>query len=356
MRKYITFFAATFAAFALCGCGSQTCQSEQKEEMPMGWAESEGYKLVWYDQFDGDSINTAVWNFEDNSRGGGNWEMQYYTPDNATLEQHPSGVKCLVLNAKKENVNNRPATSARVNTAGKLAVQYGVIEARIKVPKTADGLWPAFWMLGANNAPNMGNDDSFEASIKKDSTSKVVVWPKCGEIDILEMGHANGIRDSIQDRYFNGACHWGEDFNNGAYPNLAMNFTADSTLQDDFHLFSLVWTPDSVQMYLDRDQNPDVKPYFSLATTYKGIENDPGNYFNHPFHIIINLAVGGAFTGLPGSDTEKYPEVISEDWKNFQHILQTGALAEDGTPSKMYIDFVRIYQRGDEGEQLIIKQ
>lgn len=355
MRRYITFFAATFAAFALCSCGGQSCQSEQKEEMPKGWAEAEGYKLVWYDQFDGDSINTEVWNFEDNSRGGGNWEMQYYTPANATLEQHPSGVKCLVLNAKKENVNNRPATSARVNTAGKLAVQYGVVEARIKVPKTADGLWPAFWMLGANNAPNMGNDDSFEASIKQDSTSKVVVWPKCGEIDILEMGHANGIKDSIQDRYFNGACHWGEDFNNGAYPNLAMNFTADSSLQDDFHLFSLVWTPDSVQMYLDRDQNPDVKPYFSLATTYKGIENDPGNYFNHPFHIIINLAVGGAFTGLPGSDTDKYPEVISEDWKNFQHIVSSGALAEDGTPSKMYIDFVRIYQRGDEGEQLIKK-
>lgn len=349
-------FAGILSAMLLAGCGGNTQQAVEKEAMPTGWAEAEGYKLVWYDQFDGDSIDTSIWNFEDNSRGGGNWEMQYYAPKNVTLEQAPTGEKCMVLNAQKENYKNRPATSARVNTAGKLAVQYGVIEARVKVPRTADGLWPAFWMLGANSVQNMGNDDSFESSVKNDSASNVVVWPKCGEIDILEMGHANGIKDSIQDRYFNGACHWGEDFNNGAYPNTAGNFTADSSLQEDFHLFSLVWTADSLQMYLDRDKDPDVKPYFSLATTYKGIENDPGNYFNHPFFIIANLAVGGAFTGLPGSDTDKYPEVISEDWKNFQHILQTGALAEDGTPSKMYIDFVRIYQRGDEGEQLIIKK
>ena len=88
--------------------------------------------------------------------------MQYYAPKNVTLEQAPTGEKCMVLNARKENYKNRPATSARVNTAGKLAVQYGVIEARVKVPRTADGLWPAFWMLGANSVQNMGNDDSFD--------------------------------------------------------------------------------------------------------------------------------------------------------------------------------------------------
>ncbi len=357
MKKHIELFAALATAFVMVACCNNGSEATvEREEMPAGWAENEGYALVWYDQFDAGVLDSTIWNLEDNARGGGNYEMQYYAPKNISFEEDSTGVKCLVLNAIKENYKNRPATSARLNTNNKLAVQYGVIEARIKVPHTADGLWPAFWMLGANNAPNMGNDDSFEAAVRADSASGFVVWPKCGEIDILEMGHADGIANGIQDRYFNGACHWGEEVNNGAYPNHVMNYTADETLQDDFHLYSLVWTPDSILMFLDKDKNPDAKPYYSLATTYKGILDDPGNYFNHPFHLVMNLAVGGMFTGLPGSDTEKYPEEISEDWKNFRHIIESGALAEDGTPSKMYVDFVRIYQRADDGSQLLIKE
>lgn len=331
MKTHLTALIGLAAALSLASCAG-----EKKE---LSWAEKLGYELAWEDDFEGDSINAAVWNLEDNSRGGGNAEMQYYAPKNVTIEKSPgSGEGCMVLNALREDYRGRPATSGRVNTRGKFSVQYGVVEARIKLPRTADGLWPAFWMLGADLIPDMGNDDSFEAAVRSDSTSRYVVWPKCGEIDILEMGHADGIKNGLQDRYFNGACHWGEAVVDGRYPNYVHNYTAEASLQDDFHLFSLVWTPDSIQMYLDRDKNPDAEPYYQLATVGRGTPDMPGTYFNKPFYIVFNLAVGGYFTGLPAP--EKYPAEISPEWENFRKIEQAGVL-----PGKMYIDYVRVYRK-----------
>lgn len=127
-------------------------------------AKSPTYTLVWEDSFDGDSINTAYWNLEDNARGGGNAEMQYYTPRNASIEEYPgTGERCLVLSAKREDYGNRPATSARLNTQDKVTVQYGKIEARIAFPYTANGIWPAFWMLGNDLATDLGNNDDVDA-------------------------------------------------------------------------------------------------------------------------------------------------------------------------------------------------
>ena len=178
------------------------------------------WQLVWNDEFDGESLNEAYWNVEDNARGGGNAELQYYAPKNVTIERHPeTGERCLVLNAQREEYGNRPCTSARLNTQDKVTVEYGKVEARIAFPYTADGLWPAFWMLGNNLATNLGDNDDVDKRLEELAKEGRVVWPKCGEIDICEMGHHTGIENGIQDRYFNGACHWGESFNNGAYPN-----------------------------------------------------------------------------------------------------------------------------------------
>ena len=298
------------------------------------------WQLVWNDEFDGESLNEAYWNVEDNARGGGNAELQYYAPKNVTIERHPeTGERCLVLNAQREEYGNRPCTSARLNTQDKVTVEYGKVEARIAFPYTADGLWPAFWMLGNNLATNLGDNDDVDKRLEELAKEGRVVWPKCGEIDICEMGHHTGIENGIQDRYFNGACHWGESFNNGAYPNYGQFCTADYPVQGDFHLFTLIWTEDSIAMYLDRDQYPDAAPYFQLSLRGKEV-NEPGHYFNHPFYLVLNLSVGGFFPNMPAA--EKYPEVIPSDDPSF---LKVTALPEDGTPVKMYVDYIRVYKK-----------
>ena len=312
MKKVFCLLSLSVVVFCLSSC-----------------AKSE-WQLVWNDEFDGETLNEAYWNVEDNARGGGNAELQYYAPKNVTIERHPvTGESCLVLNAQREDYKNRPCTSARLNTQDKVTVEYGKVEARIAFPHTADGLWPAFWMLGNNLAHDLGNNDDVDT----------LVWPKCGEIDICEMGHHTGIELGIQDRYFNGACHWGESFNNGAYPNYGQFNTSEYPVQGDFHLFTLIWTEDSIAMYLDRDQYPDVAPYFQLSLRGKEV-NEPGHYFNHPFYLVLNLSVGGFFPDMPAA--EKYPEVIPSDDPSF---LKVTALPEDGTPVKMYVDYIRVYKK-----------
>lgn len=298
------------------------------------------WQLTWSDEFDGEALNTAYWNTEDNARGGGNAELQYYTPKNISIERHPvSGESCLVLSAKREDYKNRPCTSARLNTQDKVTVEYGKVEARIAFPYTADGLWPAFWMLGNNLAHNLGDNDDIDAQVAQLEKQGLVVWPKCGEIDICEMGHHTGIENGRQDRYFNGACHWGESFNNGAYPNVGGFYTADYPVQGDFHLFTLVWSEDSIAMYLDQDKYPEVQPYFQLSLRGKEV-NEPGHYFNHPFYIVLNLSVGGFFPQMPAA--EKYPEIIPADDPSFQRVT---ALPADGSPVKMYVDYIRVYKK-----------
>ena len=298
------------------------------------------WKLVWSDEFEGTELNTAYWNIEDNARGGGNAELQYYSPNNVSIECHPvTGERCLVLTAKREDYRNRPCTSARLNTQDKVTVEYGKIEARIAFPHTADGLWPAFWMLGNNLATNLGDNDDIDKQVAELEREGRVVWPKCGEIDICEMGHKNGIEAGTQDRYFNGACHWGESFNNGAYPNVGQFQTWDYPVQGDFHMFTLEWTEDSIAMYLDQDLYPEVEPYFQLSLRGKEI-NEPGHYFNHPFYLVLNLSVGGFFPDMPAA--EKYPEVITADDPSF---IRVTALPEDGTPVKMYVDYIRVYKK-----------
>ena len=298
------------------------------------------WEMVWSDEFDGETLNTAYWNVENNARGGGNAELQYYAPKNVTIEKHPvSGESCLVLNAIREDYGNRACTSARLNTQDKVTVEYGKVEARIAFPHTADGLWPAFWMLGNNLAHDLGNNDDVDTRADHLAEQGLVVWPKCGEIDICEMGHVNGIKAGTQDRYFNGACHWGESFNNGAYPNYGQFCTADYPVQGDFHLFTLIWSEDSIAMYLDQDRYPETEPYFQLSLRGKEV-NQPGHYFNHPFYLVLNLSVGGFFPDMPAA--EKYPELITADDESFKKVT---ALPADGTPVKMYVDYIRVFKK-----------
>src|SRR5260370_22779800 len=117
------------------------------------------YALAWSDEFDGTVVDTTKWKF-DLGNLGVNHEKEYYQTQNATVSNGN-----LVITVKKELVSGQPYTSARMTTFGKFTQTYGRIEARIKLPM-GQGMWPAFWMLGANIG--------------------TVSWPQCGELDIME--------------------------------------------------------------------------------------------------------------------------------------------------------------------------
>ncbi len=261
---------------------------------------AEGYVLSWHDEFDGDSLDRRAWNVEVNGTGCGNHELQHYidAPEAVSVADG-----CLLLTASRRPYgDSHRFTSGRVNTHGKVTFTYGIVEARIKLPSTADGLWPAFWM--------MGDDIS------------TVGWPACGETDILEMGHADGIAAGSQDRLFNGAMHYGPD--SGHHIQQVGAGTSTYSLQDgEFHHFYAVWTPKHIRMYVDNV----AEPYLSVdidATQAAGADST-GAYFHKPNFLLFNLAVGGDFTGIHN------PDAI------------TALGNTEGSAASMEIDYVRIY-------------
>jgi beta-glucanase (GH16 family) len=158
-----------------------------------------------------------------------------------------------------------------------------------------------------------------------------VGWPRCGETDIIELGNANGIKHGTQDRFFNGALHLGSAWNTVWCD--AQDITYPYSVEDTFHIVTMIWTPTSIDMYMDRDANPGVKPYFSAK-----LEHNDDPYYNRslvfakPNFIIANLAVGGNF-----------PQI----WD----IKQISALANG--PRSVYIDWIRIYQQGTDKETFV---
>lgn len=266
------------------------------------------YDLVWNEDFTDGQLDSKAWNIEVNGDGGGNNELQYYRSENVTIEANPyDGKQCLVLTAKVEDYKGKGCTSGRVTTQKKVTYTYGKIEARIKFPETADGLWPAFWQ--------MGNDISS------------VGWPRCGETDFVEMGHQKGIKNGTQDRYFNGAMHLGSAWN--TVWQDPQDHTWPYSLQDTFHIVTVEWTPTSMTMWMDREAHPELEPYFQTPLE----PNEDANYnrqqvFGKPNFLLFNLAIGGNFPGI--FDVQKITA------------LSNG-------PRKMYVDWVRVYQK--QGEQ-----
>ena len=237
-----------------------------------GSGETDGYKLVWEDQFNDGALDESKWYIEVNGDGGGNQELQYYRAENISVGPDEDGNGCLIITARRENFNGKSFTSGRLNTSDRYEFTHGKVEASIKLPSTANGLWPAFWLLGADYDTNG--------------------WPRCGEIDIMEMGNSGGISSGTQDRYFNGAAHWGF-YRDGAYPNYANSKTNSYSLQDgEFHLFTLIWDDNSLSMYLDMDKYPDSAPYYKMDINDTSDDWSTGHYFHHDFFIIFNLAVG----------------------------------------------------------------
>jgi beta-glucanase (GH16 family) len=204
------------------------------------------WQLVWSDEFNGSSLNTGNWNIETGNPGVNN-EEEYYQASNISV----TGGN-LVITAQQQSVGGQPYTSARINTSGKVSVQYGRIEASIKLP-LGQGLWPAFWMLGTD----IGS----------------VGWPQCGETDIME--HINTTSTIY------GTIHW---YDNGATQYGGTTTTTPS----GYHLYAVEWSPQGISWYVDNT-------LYATANTTNNINNTGA--FQNPFFIILNMAVGGDFPG-----------------------------------------------------------
>lgn len=230
-------------------------------------------ELVMQDEFDTDGApNSTLWKaaIGNGVDGWGNNELQYYTDrtENVKVE---NGV--LLITAQEESFEGSSYTSARLLTEGLFDQQYGRFEARIRLPY-GQGIWPAFWMLGAY-------DDG-------------TIWPQIGEIDIMEFR-------GQEPATILGSVH-GPGYSGGSA--ISKSFTLENDRFDTgFHIFGIEWGPEYVNFYVDDILYNQITP-----------EDVTGEWvFDHPFYILMNVAVGGSFVGAPNEETT-FPQTMLVDY------------------------------------------
>ena len=254
------------------------------------------YNLVWSDEFDGASINTSNWGYDTGGGGWGNGELQTYT-NSATNSYISNG--SLVI--KAINTSGSNYTSARLKTQGKKSWQYGKIEARIKLPY-GKGIWPAFWMLG-NNITSVN-------------------WPKCGEIDIMEMIGGTPSATGGDQRVF-GTGHWYQD---ASVPHASYGLSKainSGKLSDSFHVFSILWDKDKIMWFMDNVF------FCSINTTPSALSE-----FSAPFFIILNIAVGGTWPGNPDGTTV-FPQTMEVDYVRVYQLGTTAVNENQESPNSL---------------------
>jgi beta-glucanase (GH16 family) len=223
------------------------------------------WELIWSDEFTGNTLNSNNWSYEFGNGGWGNNEWQYYTNAAENIEVSEGLLK---ITARHEGTGATEYTSARIITKGLFEFEYGKVEARMKLP-LGQGLWPAFWTLGANI------DD--------------VSWPECGEIDIME---------HVSNEYMtHGAVHW--ENNGHAYTGNGVN--TDPT---QFHVYGIVWEENLIRWYLDGVQ------FFQFTVQ---AANNTDDAFRHPMFLLLNLAIGGNWPGYPDASTP-FPSSMLVDY------------------------------------------
>lgn len=260
-----------FGLIAMCSC--ETDGTQQVANFTTN--------LVMQDEFNADGPpNSAIWNFDigdgtaQGIPGWGNNELQYYTdrPENVTVENG-----FLLITANREDFNGSQFTSARIQTEGKFEQRFGRFEARMRLP-FGQGMWPAFWMLG--------NDQN-----------GAIIWPERGEIDIMEY---RGQNPSITIGSVHGPGYSGADA-------ISKEFElTDDRFDTGFHVFGIEWGPDFINYYVD-----DV--LYNQITPDDVPEGGEWVFDERPFHILINLAVGGDFVGNPNEETV-FPQTMLVDY------------------------------------------
>ena len=233
--------------------------------------------LVWSDEFEGTAgskPDPAKWTYDlgTGTNGWGNQELQVYTdrPENVSLD----GNGHLAIRALRNA--NGGYTSARLKTQGLFEAQHGKVEARMRLP-FGQGIWPAFWMLGADIG--------------------LVGWPRCGEIDIME--HI-GREPSI----VHGTVH-GPGYSGGSGIGAQTALANGARFAESFHDFAVEWSPAGIEFFLDGQSYGKVTP----ASMRPGVQWA----FDHPFFLLINLAVGGQWPGYPDATTT-FPQMLLVDW------------------------------------------
>ena len=241
-----------------------------------------GYALVWHDEFDRDGLpDPGRWSYDVGGHGWGNHEPQFYTEgrlENARVEGGH-----LVIEARRESWQGAPYTSARLVSKGKGDWTYGRIEVRAQLPR-GRGSWPAIWMLATTPGP--------------------LAWPDDGEIDIMEhVGFDHGVvHASVHTRAYH-----------HSIGTQKTSKVAVADVAEAFHVYALEWERERIRMSVDG------REYFTFDRESGDRRVWP---FDKPFHLLLNVAVGGAWGGQKGID-------------------------ETTLPYRMRVDYVRVYQRAD---------
>ncbi|MBQ9895282.1 MAG: family 16 glycosylhydrolase [Ruminococcus sp.] len=279
------------AIVMLTGCGNITSSSSNSDSKSEN-AQSNysipqitGYDLLWNDEFDGEELDDSIWSYDPHEPGWTNQELQEYTEstDNVFIRDGK-----LVLKAIKTEQNGKPYyTSGKIKSQNKKDFLYGKVVARAKVPE-GKGLWPAIWM--------MPKDESLYGQ-----------WPKCGEIDIMEV-----LGSSVDTAY--STLHYGEPHGEQQGTRVLQN----GSYADSFHDYSVEWEPGEIRFYIDDELTLTANDWFSGDAN--GNEKEYPAPFNQPFFVQMNLAVGGTWPGDPDETT------------NFDN-------------AEFEIDYVRVYQK-----------
>jgi len=233
-------------------------------------------KLVWEDDFDYTGLpDSSKWSYDIGGHGWGNQELQYYTEnrkENARVEDGK-----LIIEARKETYNEKEYTSARLVSKHKGDWVYGRIEVRARIPH-GTGTWPAIWMLPTEW---IYGDEG---------------WPDVGEIDVMEhVGYDEGV--------IHGTIHT-HDFNHMNGTQKGGRITIEDATSE-FHVYAIEWTEDKIDWFVDDEK------YFTYENNGAGWSSWP---FDKPFHLILNIAVGGAWGGAEGVDDAIFPQKLEVDY------------------------------------------
>jgi len=234
----------------------------------------DGLELLWSDEFSGSSLNESFWTYEigNGDWGWGNNELEFYRRENTTLvDGH------LVIEAREEFINGFEYTSSRLITRDKFEFTFGRVDIRAVVPE-GQGIWPALWMLGENISQ--------------------VGWPRCGEIDIMELvGH--------EPSKIHGTVHYPNPNGDRLMDTSSTSLSGGQKFSDEFHVFSIIWSEDRIEFYLDDTR------YHTVTKSSLGSQNPYP--FNDPFFFIFNVAVGGNWPGSPDASTV-FPQHMIVDY------------------------------------------